>query len=373
MMTTPERVPQELPPGVRIAWSCQALGQGGGFERYTRDVLRELVRRGMVPVVYARTIDRTLLETFRVEARRVFVGWSPSSWRDLVFALQLRLRRRDVAASEYLIACNRPSDADLAICGGTHVGHMRARGMRPRIKDRIELKLERLTYQRARYIVAHSEAMASELKELYGIAPRKICVLYPPVDSARFRTVTPDRRRELRSAMGFPSDGPVFGFVSTSHARKGLAEVLACFDRAGSEGSEIHLAVAGRKLPNTARNVLQLGYLDDIEEFLQACDCMIIASTYEPFGLVGVESILCGTPVILAEGVGCGEIVAGPAKITYSRAEHGLPAAIEEARQRWRNNGLRIENPRESLLYDPNVAAHVDGLIQIIGRPRAEE
>ena len=44
-------------------------------------------------------------------------------------------------------------------------------------------------------------------------------------------------------------------------------------------------------------------------ELYQAADFTIMASQYEPFGLIGLESILSGTPVIFSENMGCLEVL----------------------------------------------------------------
>jgi glycosyltransferase involved in cell wall biosynthesis len=354
-----------------LALSCQALAAGGGFERYARDLVGEFHRRGITPTVYARRFDRRLPEFGWVSPSEIAVGWAPSSWRDTLFAA--RLARRKAASlreypheysGEYLIACNRPGIADLAVCGGTHIGFLRALGRRASLRDRVQIKLERATYADARHIIAHSEAMARELTELYDIAPEKICVLHPPVDDHRFRPAPSTERRKLREDLGLPGDRPVFGFVSTSHHRKGLAEVMTCFER---HGEGVCLAVAGHRISSRAPQVVQLGYLHNIEQLFQACDWTIIASAYEPFGLVGIESILCGTPLIVAEGVGCAEVIASPAKIMYDPQAQGLAPAIDLARQSWHGGTSRIENPERALTYDWRVESHVDRLLELIG------
>ena len=55
----------------------------------------------------------------------------------------------------------------------------------------------------------------------------------------------------------------------------------------------------------------------DDHGFYRAVDFTVMASRYEPFGLVGVESLLCGTPVLCAQGVGCAEVLRAPAQIPF--------------------------------------------------------
>jgi glycosyltransferase involved in cell wall biosynthesis len=124
--------------------------------------------------------------------------------------------------------------------------------------------------------------------------------------------------------------------------------------------------VAGRAVPGSPANVRQLGYRDDIETVYRAVDFTVMASRYEPFGLVGVESVLCGTPVLLAHDAGCAEVIRGAGQIGFDRAvAASFEAAVEVALTRWRAGTARLAEPRDSLAYDPGVAVHVDALLAL--------
>jgi glycosyltransferase involved in cell wall biosynthesis len=71
------------------------------------------------------------------------------------------------------------------------------------------------------------------------------------------------------------------------------------------------LVVAGRTAPKQAEGieVISLGFVDVLEQVFAACDLTVLPSIYEPFGLVYVESALCGTPVIFGEKAGAGEVL----------------------------------------------------------------
>jgi glycosyltransferase involved in cell wall biosynthesis len=55
----------------------------------------------------------------------------------------------------------------------------------------------------------------------------------------------------------------------------------------------------------------------DIESVYQAADATVMASVYEPFGLVAVESTLCGTPALISSRAGCCEALREPALFTF--------------------------------------------------------
>lgn len=67
--------------------------------------------------------------------------------------------------------------------------------------------------------------------------------------------------------------------------------------------------VAGRPLEHTFKNSLYVGFCRDMRKLYQACDYTVLASFYEPLGMVGAESVSCGTPAIMGDNIGCCEIL----------------------------------------------------------------
>jgi len=127
------------------------------------------------------------------------------------------------------------------------------------------------------------------------------------------------------------------------------------------------LVVAGRPLDRPAsERVRSLGYRRDIENVYRAVDFTVMASRFEPFGLVGVESVLCGTPVVLADNVGCAEVIGEPAGLRFSLDDPAsFERAIGEAVERWRDGTHRLAEPRTHLRYDSSVRSHVDALLAL--------
>ncbi len=131
------------------------------------------------------------------------------------------------------------------------------------------------------------------------------------------------------------------------------------------------LVVAGRPVGLSAPNLRYLGYRNDMEDVYRAVDCTVMASRFEPFGLVGVESVLCGTPLIGAVGMGCMEVVQGPAALPFHIDTPGsLEAAIMQALARWNDGTLGVADPCAALGYDPSVDTHLDALLGWVARLR---
>lgn len=348
---------------MRLGISCNRFGSGGGLERYALDIAGALSKMPGVRVdVFARGFDRGVAESLGVEPHRIEVSWLPGKLRDLGFSRALATRR---IGCDLVIGCNRVRGTDVAICGGTHLGYLAARGRRARVFDRLQVAVESDQYAGAAVVVAHSRLMHEELRTLYGVADDRIELLYPPVDSRRFSPVGEASRKALRRKYGFGNE-TVLLFPSSGHARKGLDLLSAAVQRSAAN---LVLAVAGRPVGRPQPRVRELGYVTAIEELYRAADFTVLASDYEPFGLVGIESVLCGTPLIFADSVGCLEVLDDAAVESFSRTDPAsLDAAIERAIGRADCGGGRLDEPRMLLRYDPSVATHVASLVAICRR-----
>ncbi len=344
----------------RLAISNHALRNSGGIERYAMTLVRGLHQRGIRPTVIAKSFDRTLPEYGWVQPVSAGVRWAPPKLRDLAFDWRIGRAKRRLDLFP-LIGCNQTRWSDIGICGSTHPGYLEAMGQTAGRADRWKVDLERAHLQASRTVVAHSRRMREEAIRSYAIDPAKVVLLYPPVDSERFCVVDPARRADLRRSLGLPEDRAVFLLASTGHRRKGLDQLIEFFARTRLPAT---LVVAGRAMQGSVPNVRHLGYRDDIENVYRAVDFTVMASRYEPFGLVGVESVLSGTPVLLAQGAGCAEVIHAPAQLPFVLARGGsLDKAVALAVERWHAGDNRLPQPRALLGYDPDVGPHLDALL----------
>lgn len=351
-----------------LVFSNHGLRHSGGIERYLLTLVDALHARGVRPTVVAHRFDRALPEFGWVDAVEIKTWGLGGALRDLWFDARLRALKRERGWYP-LVALSQTAAADIAISGGTHPGFLAAMRRSATWKDRLAIGLERRHFSGAQLVVAHSKLMARQVHGFYGVAPDRIDVLYPPVDTARFHAVDAAQRRALRERLGLPADRAVFLLASTGHARKGLDLAVQAL---GHSGAPVLLVVAGRPTGMTAPNLRELGFRTDMEDVYRAVDCTVMASRFEPFGLVGVESVLCGTPVIGEAGMGCMEVIREPAAIPFSIDRDGsLQAAIDTAMARWRDGTLGVADPRAALAYDPSVDAHLDALLARVEALRA--
>lgn len=171
--------------------------------------------------------------------------------------------------------------------------------------------LERWSLSRATRIHVLSDYSAGLLRTLYGIAGERVVKIPGGVDVTRFRP-TDDARETLRAELGWPLGRRILFTLRNLQPRMGLDELLRAVDRlrrrvpdallviggAGSLRAELEALVARLGL---AGHVRFLGFVEEarLARCYQAADVFVLPTqALEGFGLVTVESLACGTPVL---------------------------------------------------------------------------
>lgn len=347
-----------MTPNIDIA--TNNFRRGGGTESYMLDLVRGLHARGITPTVYAAKADTEMPEYRFARVRTIDQSRILKKLRPFFFAHQLKRARSSTAK---LVALHHTDGADLLICGGTHLGYLQNSAQKAGILDRLTIRSNRRSYRSARLIMAHSHLMAEELVGLYGIPSEKIRVIHPPADTARFRP-QPEAVAALRARYGFQEHETVFLFPSTGHKRKGLDLLAAFFEHTDLP---VKLAVAGSPLPRPMKNVVELGFCTEMPDLYRAADFTVMASVYEPFGLVGVESVLCGTRVVLSDNMACTEVLNENAGFFFPRNRpEALADAVAQAVALKQSGRHKIDNPMQALNYDPTLDHHIELLLKLL-------
>lgn len=163
-------------------------------------------------------------------------------------------------------------------------------------------------------ILAASEREKENLVRFCGVPPEAVGVVPCGVDLDRFRPVGKGRAREQ---LGLDPDEPVLLYVGRFAALKGidrLLETTAHLKRnrglrlmiVGGDGEE---TPESRELTSLSRrfgildSVTLAGRVDheDMPLYYSAADVLALPSHYESFGLVALESLACGTPVVATQ------------------------------------------------------------------------
>ncbi len=180
---------------------------------------------------------------------------------------------------------------------------------------------ERSVYQRGARIIALSQAFADILERHYRVNPSIIRIVPGGVDLARFATREP--RAQARERLGWPRDRPTIATVRRLVPTKGIEQLIEAAALIRAEVPDLLVVIAGTGplAGDLQRRVHERG-LDEVVKFAgyisdeqlpllyRAADTFVVPTqAFEGFGLVVVEALACGTPVLVTPVGGLPEVV----------------------------------------------------------------
>ncbi|HLF75041.1 MAG TPA: glycosyltransferase [Anaerolineales bacterium] len=326
----------------------------GGMNVYVRDLTRQLGCMGIHVDVFTRSQDEHvphILHNLGYGNRVVHVPAgpeTPAAKSELVdyipefvegikeFAAEKGIKY-DVIHSHYWmsgIAASALSEA----WGGTPILHMfhTLGEMKNRIarteaerEGQYRINGEKQVLRRANRIVAATLAELTQLRFLYKADDRKLVVIPPGVDVSHFYPIPAD---EAKMYVGLKPYDRMVLFVGRIEPLKGvdtLIHAMSCLQ--WKEERPVHLAIIGgdpsaspeemsaemarlQKLCDelaVGQTVVFLGKRDQdkLPYYYSAAAMVVMPSHYESFGMVALEAMACGTPVIASEVGGLAYLV----------------------------------------------------------------
>ena len=316
---------------MKVAIIHNQLSRGGGMESYLLALLRGFTGAGDEVHVHTYEVDTQVAALFPCIVHRSNLFPLPRRWRKYWFLHRCNTRfdRRQYDLS---LSLTRTACQDIAVIGGVHPESVIRAGWRTpyrRLHDRMEIGFESRMLAKVPCILAHSRSVREDILRHYPADPERIRVIYPPLDTDRFRVVGAREREEAIRRYGIRRERMTLLFPSLGHRRKGLRSLVAAFARL--EPDHYQLLVAGEAMTgyHSPVNVRHLGYIENLSALYAAVDYVVLPSSYEPFGLVVVESLQCGTPVLVTQGVGAAELLApGEGVVVPDNRPATLVAAI---------------------------------------------
>ena len=317
----------------------------GGMNVYVRELARELGRRGVEVDVFTRWREREdpQIQTLGANARVVHllsgpIGYYPKmdvytrlpEFTDRVLAFaHAEGRVYDLIHSHYWLSAEVAEVLRrrwrLPVVQMFHtLGLVKAQAMDDSLNGEGQVRelAERVAAQVADRIVAASEIELSDLISLYGADPGRVRVVPLGVDTRLFR---PLRQADARAALGRDACEFMILFVGRIEQIKGIDVLLeavgdllrgrrdlrrrTCLVVVGgaidptaddSESGKIAELRAMVDAHGISENVDFVGSLDqqELALYYAAADVCAVPSLTESFGLVALEAMACGTPVV---------------------------------------------------------------------------
>ena len=240
--------------------------------------------------------------------------------------------------------------------GGQHWGYRLAKGYLNRVLARLDRR------------IAVSDACVDGLT---GSFPGTYDVIPNGVDCARFHPIEADGAR--------PDGPPRILFVGRLEPRNALSDVIRAAAQVAASGRDFVVQVAGdgptravnerlAKRLGIADRIEWLGLIhDDLPMRYREATLLAAPCTLASFGVILVEALASGTPIVCADNVGFRQVIrdGAPGRFVPMRDSEALAVAIGDVlddaalRRRWGVHGRQIATER----YDwPGVARRVEAL-----------
>lgn len=177
---------------------------------------------------------------------------------------------------------------------------------------------ERRIAEGAASIISTSPVERDDIVRLFGVPADKISVIPVGVDTVQFRPYTTNT---IRKKLGLPTDQRIVLFAGRLEWRKGIGTLVRAIADLRETWEDIALYIIGggstkisKRLDTDELGRLQaliqeLGIKNrvhflgakpqtQIAQYYAAADVCAVPSYYEPFGIVPIEAMACGTPVV---------------------------------------------------------------------------
>jgi mannosylfructose-phosphate synthase len=194
-----------------------------------------------------------------------------------------------------------------------------------RFQERI--RKEFLVYRTCSHIIATTLPQTELLQTRYDVLERHVTVIPPGIDENRFSPVRREVKRELQKRYQLkPNDVLAVGRMAANKGHDLLIQALPTLlnlvpdarliaaigsdDSAQDESGIAELQSLADSL-GIAGRIEWIKYIsdEDLANYYRAATVFALSSRYEPFGMVAIEAMACGTPTVITVQGGLAEIV----------------------------------------------------------------
>ena len=182
--------------------------------------------------------------------------------------------------------------------------------------------LENTAYTNADGVIAVSRAMREDVHEIYGVPFEKVRVIPNGIDVEAYR---PTKNPGVLEKYRISPEKPYILFVGRITHQKGITHLLSALEHLDDEvqavlcatdpdtkeiGWEVEQRIA--ELRSEGREIVWISEFvptADVVPLYSQAALFVCPSIYEPFGIINLEAMACGTPVVATAVGGIKEVV----------------------------------------------------------------
>jgi UDP-glucose:(heptosyl)LPS alpha-1,3-glucosyltransferase len=321
---------------MKIAMICIDFNKTGGIERYTAELAQRFAVNNEVHV-YSATVNG--IENDKITFHKIPI----LSFNALVKAKKHAINSIFTILSfiSYMLFLKEINNFDIVHSQGAYIGKIdiytmhschkaslvvaRKENFIEKVKKSainplhfIILRLQKYSLFHAKRLVAISETIKEEVLKYYNLDVNKIRNIPLGVDVDKFTPLNRLKYRNLiRNQYNLKETDFVIAFPANEFKRKGLWQIIEVVNTMKTDN--IYVFVLGKDDPMPYLEKLHEIGLDNkfiftgatpiIDQYFAASDMMILPTSYEPFGLVVLEAMASGLPVIVSQTAGVSELI----------------------------------------------------------------
>jgi glycosyltransferase involved in cell wall biosynthesis len=319
-----------MPPFTLIQIGMHSDATGGGVDRYFWE-LNQGLQRTAADLHTLRFFFEKGTTKFNEAPGHLSLGKADSPLSRRLLLLRKRiLKTPDFDPSRFVLASHfslyalplLPDFSKLAHVIHFHGPWALESSLHAQNKLRVLVKkaVEQLVYRTASSFITDSSAFRNLLTSEYGVRPDKVHAILPGVDTSRFQ---PAGRLASRNLLSWPGKRRIIFCVRRLVERMGLEALIAAFGSIAAKHPNVCLFIGGQgRLKGELESrisslglgdrVRLLGFIPDslLPAAYQAADFSVVPSaSLEGFGLTTLESLACGTPVLVTPVGGLPEVI----------------------------------------------------------------
>lgn len=221
--------------------------------------------------------------------------------------------------------------------------------------------IEKTAIETASGIIAVSKETKKDILKHFNVSPHKIKVIYNGIDIKEY---SPRKSKTALRKYGLKTDKPYVLFVGRITRQKGIIHLVNAIKHINKEVQVVLCAGA----PDTKEIALEMKsavksamkdhpaviWIDkmvprrDVIELYTHASVFCCPSVYEPFGIINLEAMACGTPVVATKTGGIIEVI-----------EHGKSGFLVPISKKGRGN----HEPKDPAKFSKSLASSVNRIV----------